>query len=373
MPNPFTIGVVESPEDFCNRQKEIYELTQHAQSGTNVVLFSPRRYGKSSLVTVIQKNLAREGIVTAYVDLFPITSKQDLVVRLASALFKGIGQGIDPRTFLNKVKNLFRRIRPNVSFSPEGFSISADIDSHTKPPLLLDELMQGVGDYVKKNKLKASVVLDEFQEITELPESKEIEGILRSHMQFHKNISYFFVGSRRRILQDMFTMKTRPFYKSAFLYPLGKIARDEFAPFIQGRFQAFGKKCNSSMASTLYDLVEGYPYYVQKLACILWDQTEKEVTEENLNKAHRSLIQSEASDFEAHWEGLTVVQRRLLKAIALSPNSIPYSKEFLRHFELSLGGVQKALDVLLKRDLVEKTETGVILTDPVMALWLREV
>lgn len=371
MQNPFTIGIVDAPDDFCNRKREIQALTQHAMNGTNVVLFSPRRYGKSSLVTVVQNQLAKENLVTSYVDLFPITSQQDLVLRLASALFKSIGRGVDPRSFVGKAKNIFSRIRPNISFTAEGFSISAEVDTHTKAPLLLDELMQGLGDYVKKNKLKASIVLDEFQEIMELSEAKKIEGILRSHIQFHKNISYFFVGSRRRVLKDMFTLKSRPFYKSAFLFPLDKIPQDEFSSFICDRFRNTQKHCSTKMAEILYQRVEGYPYYVQKLASILWDRTQENVAEEDLKNAHQILIQSETPDFQAHWEGLTSVQRLLLKALALAPNSIPYSKDFLKRFELSLGGVQKALEVLLKRDLVEKTESGVVLTDPVMASWLR--
>ncbi|MBI2340572.1 MAG: MarR family transcriptional regulator [Deltaproteobacteria bacterium] len=107
-----------------------------------------------------------------------------------------------------------------------------------------------------------------------------------------------------------------------------------------------------------------------KLACILWDQVENEADERSLTTAYRSLISSETPDFEAHWSGLTLVQRNLLKAIALSPDSVPYSKEFLKRSGLSLGGTQKALTLLIERDLVEKTETGLCLTDPIMAVWL---
>lgn len=372
MRNPFTIGIVSDGDDFCNRRREIRDLRRHAENGANVVLFSPRRFGKSSLVTVVQSELSKKGMATVYVDLFPVTSKSDLLARLASAFFKGLGRGADPRSFLQKAKGLFGRLRPNISISAEGVTLSADLDPRGEPPLLLDDLMQGVGKYTEKNKMSLSVVLDEFQEITELPEAKSIEGILRSHIQFHRRISYFFVGSRRRILQDMFTMKNRPFYKSAFLYPLEKIAKEEFIPFIEKRFEVTGKTCPGATASSLYDLVEGYPYYVQKLASLLWDRTTDHATPEILAKAYETLIRTEAADFEAHWEGLTLVQRTLLKALALSPTAVPYSKDYLKRFGLSLGGTQKALRLLLARDLVEKGERGFRLTDPVMAGWLRE-
>ena len=370
MTNPFTVGLVESEKEFCNRTQEIQDLLGHTRNGNKVVLFSPRRYGKSSLVKLVQKKLAREGLATVYVDLFPVSSKEDLVTRLAYAFFKGLGKGADPRPFLAKAKGLFGRLRPTVSMTAEGVSFSVDVDPRTKPPLLLDDLMEGVGRYVEKNKVRVSVVLDEFQEITDLPESKEIEGILRSHIQSQRKVSYFFVGSRRRVLQEMFSLKARPFYKSAFLYPLKKIAEDKFVPFIEGRFQETGKECPERLASEIYGRVDGYPYYVQKLASLVWDGTERKVTQEIVHSSQNSLIRMETPDFEAYWSGLTGGQRNLLKAIASSPTANLYSKDYLKKFGLSLGGTQKALRVLLERDLIEKGEAGYALTDPVMRGWL---
>ena len=370
MTNPFTIGLVESGDEFCNRTREIKDLLQQGRNGNKVVLFSPRRYGKSSLVMLVQKKLAREGFATVYADLFPVNSKEALTTRLASAFFKGLGRGADPRSFLAKAKGLFGRLRPAISMTAEGVSFSVDVDSRTKSPLLLDDLMEGIGRYVEKNKVRASVVLDEFQEITDLPESKEIEGILRSHIQSQRRVSYFFVGSRRRVLQDMFGMKNRPFYKSAFLYPLEKIMEGKFVPFIEGRFRKTGKKCPEGFASEIYGRVDGYPYYVQKLASLVWDATDHEVTQEIVYSCTSSLIRMETPDFEAYWSGLTLGQRSFLKAIASLPTANPYSKDYLEKFGLSLGGTQKALRGLIERDLVEKGEIGYALTDPVMREWL---
>jgi len=52
MQNPFTLGIVRK-EDFCDREKEINNLLRYGRNGDNVVLFSPRRYGKSSLIAKV--------------------------------------------------------------------------------------------------------------------------------------------------------------------------------------------------------------------------------------------------------------------------------------------------------------------------------
>jgi len=87
--NPFYIGVAEEKEDFCDRITEKEELLQYARNGQKVVLYSPRRYGKSSLVYQVQKQLSTEGFLNAYTDLFPITSERELIAKLASAVSGG--------------------------------------------------------------------------------------------------------------------------------------------------------------------------------------------------------------------------------------------------------------------------------------------
>jgi len=46
MKNPFIYGKIVTGEDFCNRKKEIAELSRDIENSQNVILFSPRRFGK---------------------------------------------------------------------------------------------------------------------------------------------------------------------------------------------------------------------------------------------------------------------------------------------------------------------------------------
>ncbi len=79
----------------------------------------------------------------------------------------------------------------------------------------------------------------------------------------------------------------------------------------------------------------------------------------------------ETADFESTWSGLTLVQRKVLKALALEAPPLPYSREFLERHKLSVGGAQRAVRVLRSMDLVEKEpKAGYRLTDPVMAAWI---
>ncbi|MEW6068792.1 MAG: ATP-binding protein [Nitrospirota bacterium] len=371
MSNPFTLRIAQR-EDFCNRKKELADLLAYARNSNNVVLFSPRRYGKSSLIKQVFDILQKDNFMTVYVDLFPISSEQHFITRFSNAVLKGIGRKADPRSFIDKVGSIFKRIVPNIEVKPDGVNISAKIDNTASTDLLLDDLMEGLYIYTEKKKQKICVALDEFQEITELPESKKIEGILRSHIQTQKGVAYSYIGSRRRILHDMFNDKNRPFYKSAYNYMLKEIPKQDFIPYIENKFNKTNKACPEIAAGNIYDSVRGYPYYVQKLASIVWDMTTKSCTTNTVLQAYNALLEIETPDFEGIWSGLSLIQKSVLRAIAKTPTPSPYSREFLELHRLSLGGTQRAMHALLSKDLIEKdSENKYRVTDPVLGAWIN--
>jgi len=96
MPNPFYLRVLPLDAPFCDREKDLNELASHARNGANVVLFSPRRYGKTSLVRRVQDRLKNDGTLTIYVDFLGVDSVEDLASRIASRFYAyGFGGGQD--------------------------------------------------------------------------------------------------------------------------------------------------------------------------------------------------------------------------------------------------------------------------------------
>ncbi|MBU2575141.1 MAG: hypothetical protein KKH28_13800, partial [Elusimicrobia bacterium] len=120
--NPFRFGAIVEGEYFTNRRQEMKELVSDIESGQNVVLISPRRFGKSSMVN---KALAGMNIKSIRLDLEIISDEVDLAnayVKKALALspFEKL------KTYIKTLK-----IQPameynpatgdiNVSFSPDS-------------------------------------------------------------------------------------------------------------------------------------------------------------------------------------------------------------------------------------------------------------
>jgi hypothetical protein len=370
--NPFTLGIISSDQGFCNREKEIEELTRHALNCTHVVIFSPRRYGKTSLVKQVMARVSSQGYLAIYVDCFSVIAREDLIQKFASAVIASMGKNVIEGDVLRKTVKLFKRIIPSLDIRPDGVSISAKYDQSTGFPYLIEDIFKGVTRHLRSKKTKCLIVFDEFQEISELKESKQVEGLLREQVQAVSDMGCFFVGSRRRILQSMFNDRKRPFFKLAFNYPLEKISREDLANHIVRLFAKTRKACSLTLAGDLYDHVEGNTYYVRKLSHLLWDMTEKEATSDLLSAAKAELLEAEGLDLQGVFAGLLMGEKKLAMALAKEPTGKPYAMDYLKKHNLSPGGLQKSMKSLQRKDIVEQDHEGIYrLTDPLFGRWCR--
>lgn len=370
MPNPFTMRVISPGGPFCNRVEELKDLGRHASNLANVVVFSPRRYGKTSLVKKVQGDIEKEGFLTIYADLFMVTSVSDVAARIAKNVY----------TILHKQESLLKKgarflktfttFRPVIKPSSEnGFTLGVEPSSATLPGIeLLDKVLGEVGIFVQKERPKVNFVLDEFQEITELKEPA-VEGVFRQHIQNHR-ASYFFVGSRRRVLLDIFNQRSRPFYQSAIMYPIEALPHRELVFFLKERFEAGGKKCPQSVAEVISRRTSQHPYYAQALAYNIFDLSGKTLKNEDVAAGFERLLSSERYAYEAMVQGLTGAQTALLRALAVSPDAKILSSDFIARHKLTVGGVQYAQKKLVELDLIEKHDDVWRVVDPVFAVWL---
>ena len=369
MKNPFPIKVIPHDAPFCNREKEQRDLLDYAQNKTHVVVFSPRRFGKTSLVKRVQHQAAQDGMVTIYTDLFGLSSTDDIAGRIAKSIYERLYQH---KTVFKKTIALFQSFRPVMRPTPDGVSMSVEVVPRNISGIeLLEKTMEDLGAFIATSKAPVHIVLDEFQEITELKDP-QIEGILRKHIQEHQ-ASYFFVGSRRRILLDMFTTRKRPFFQSAFLYKIDELPEDELKGFLTDNFEKAGKKCPGDVASALVETVSCHPYYAQKLAYTLCQIPHKIIRVKDVKEGFQSMIQSEAPVFESILLGLAPQQIALVKAVAKEPSPSLLSANYMNKHQLkSVGGVQAALKKLMQQDLVEKVDNKIwTVVDPVFGKWLN--
>lgn len=78
--NPFKYGRVVSDPYFVGRKDEINEIELNLKSGNNLILYAPRRYGKTSLIKKVLAELEQNNdIITIYVDFFQVISQKKFI------------------------------------------------------------------------------------------------------------------------------------------------------------------------------------------------------------------------------------------------------------------------------------------------------
>ncbi len=85
MENPFKFGTIVDGKFFTDRAQELQYVQQVLRSENHLVLMSPRRFGKSSLVNKALEQTDRKHIIN---NMQSVTSVQNFAVRLMSALFR---------------------------------------------------------------------------------------------------------------------------------------------------------------------------------------------------------------------------------------------------------------------------------------------
>lgn len=370
--NPFIFRELPTDAPFCDRQKELADLEGYAEGRANVVIFSPRRFGKTSLVRRVQQKLSEKGYVTLFADFFGVTSLEDVCARLARSVFE-VTRRED--SLFKKTIRLIQSFRPVLKPDIDGsISLTVEPTSQNKSGLdALEDILSSLKKFEEQVTQKIHFVLDEFQEIVTLKQSKQAEGILRSHIQRH-SFSYFFVGSRRRVLLGIFNEEKRPFFQSAINYEIKSLPSDDLVSFLVKMFESGQKKCSEDCSKKIASLVSCHPYYTQKLSFLIYESAGEAIEEPDIQKGYHQLLQSEKPVFEAILQGLAPKQIALLQAISEEPSNSLFSIDYMKRHRLgSSGGIQGALKRLSLLDLIERKESKIwTVVDPIFGRWLSE-
>ncbi|MBU4123251.1 hypothetical protein KJ959_06190, partial [bacterium] len=166
----------------------------------------------------------------------------------------------------------------------------------------------------------------------------------------------------------------RPFYRSAKPFPLHKIEDKKLAKFIINRFKMNRKNILPALTNQIIITCESHPYYVQYLCHILWEKAidKKTITAKDLVECLNTLLLRESSTFEATWDLLTVKQKQVLTALALTgKDDKVFSAAYLRKHKLgSASSVQRTVESLIEKDLIDKSGGYHSIIDVIFKKWI---
>ncbi len=371
--NPFRYGALALDESFTDRAEEIAELKADALNGQDVVLFAPRRYGKSSLTWRVAQELVSDGALVAQANLMSTPTITQLAEKLARTLHDDIASPLfRARERLRVFQGL--RVRPTVTVDPEDGSLSFGFDPGPRAEDILatlERLLELPGQLAGARKRQVVLILDEFQEVVEIDRS--LPRLMRSVFQEQPEVSHLYLGSKRHMMERIFNDENEPFWRSAKQVELGLIAAEPFGRYIAEQFARTGRTVSADAIAAVLEVTHGHPYATQELCYFLWQSTPAagSASVAQVSAATAAVLNSEHAHFSLVWENASTHQRLLLRALAAEPGR-PLSGEYRRRHALpGVSGVQRALGALEHKELIARRRGEAWITEPFLAQWLR--
>jgi AAA+ ATPase superfamily predicted ATPase len=369
--NPFIFGKVVHGENFINRKDDRRELILEIKNHTNIILYAPRRYGKTSLILQVFEDIRKKhkNFTGIFIDFYRINSREKFLVTLTGEYAKNSGLSIDK--ILTFLKSAVKGIIPSLSLDQNG---NPKIDLQFTPdiPAAAFEDVVNLPKKLADNGKLVCVVFDEFQEVTAL-NGKDFQNELRSVIQHHNNVSYFFSGSKQHLIQQIFNNTNNSLYNIGKMKYLHKIPKEEFTQFITTEIISVKPDFNKNDASSLYNTADGISYYVQMLAHEFYNISllNKNLPSATiLESAKNNLMDNKNEEFLFIYENLNLSQKKALELILENAGRSLFRQEVLAKNKIASATLKKALSKLIEKGIISFENNHYCYQDIFFKHWL---
>ncbi len=373
MSSPFTFGKIAKGNSFTNRAFEMKRLAANFDNKVNTILISPRRWGKSSLVNKAAEIFrGKKSRYAVMIDLFNIRDESQFYAYFAKKIIQATSS--KPKEWIDTAMLFLKRLAPKVSFPVtmvNDFEIAFELRDKAED---FEDILNLPEKIACAKKIEIAVCIDEFQNILNFENPLLFQKRLRAAWQKHMNSVYILYGSQTHMMTALFEKKSMPFYKFGDVMYLRKIDSKFLTDFIITKFKNTGKTISREFARQITEEAECQPYYTQQLAHIVWINSDKTVTSENINNSVTNLIEQNEPLYIKEAESLSNTQINFLKMLTESERKDIYAKELIQRYRLGTSGnVTKIRTVLIKKEIIHLVNSKYELVDPVFRLWLKNI
>ncbi len=376
MKNPFKFDVEVSGSFFCGREDTIKEVLTHIENGTNLIMFSKRRIGKSSLIKEIFENRLAEDVLRSHIDIYAISNERELYEYLKQGIERSfVGQ----EESLDKLNRLTQKLGDYFSNSTVKLTVSAsssiEITSTEQDYFkAIKELFDGYFSYLEASGRCAVIAIDEFQKIVSLPSVKKVEELLRTIVNKRKNLSFIFTGSKRNLLLSMFNDSDRPFYKLGVEFRLQPIDPDIFYTWANERLQRKEIFMERRGFDYLYEEADGETRFMQMIFYTIFNRFEStKVLKLQEIKGIIDEIIGQKQELAIILDTYTTNQQNALKLIAYMNGNNIYAKEALKRYSLTKATLQSAIKSFIDKGILFVKGDGYEFEDVEFKMWLKRV
>lgn len=371
--NPFITGGYVSAVYFCDRVQESKDVIRALTNGNNLAIISPRRMGKTGLIEhCFHQEEIENNYYTFFIDIYATDTLKEFVYKLGKEIFDTLKP--KGKNFIEGFFNMISSLRPAFKLDAQTGAPTFDIgigEIH-EAASTLEEIFK----YLEAADQQCIVAIDEFQQIGHYPE-KNIEALLRTHIQKCKNTTFIFAGSQRHMMQNIFFSSSRPFYQSVNLLQLDAIQEKEYVSFVRHHFSNNQKEISEDLVRKVYHLFEGHTWYVQNIFNELYSLTSENENcrPDMLQEAVENKINSYKPLYQSTLSLLPERQKEILYAIAKEgkATAITSGAFIKKHGLISQSSVQTAVKQLFEKEIITSENNVYQVYDRFFGLWLANL
>ncbi len=368
MDSPFEYNRYVSGAQFIGRNKEVAHLCRLLREHKNVLVYGPAKIGKKSLVYNSMELLRHDhkDITFCDINLFNIRCIEAFMLRYTNEIVSHFAAS---ETEWNAIMHRYipsapymmdqSSLQPQFTYTTKDLLTDAQIEQILRLP---DKLAHEYGTHV-------IFYFRQFQDILLFDNPHRIFLLLEKVWKTHTSTSFIITGDRFNAMEEIFHEK-KYFYHFAHHMELAPIEEKVFVEYIVKGFQKAGKVIHPDQASTIYNLVEGDPWYTQHLASICFNLTKGFVNEGIIKQASEQLINLHDFEFHSIVYSLSKYQVRMIKA-ALEGITKFTSADVLDKYRLnSSANVSRLKEALTKKEIITFNEKKpATFLDPLFKLW----
>lgn len=343
-------------DDFLSRKMEVNTLTNMLKQKQNVLIYDAPKTGKKSLVSQTFLNLQKSSYNYVVCDISLLN------VRDPDVMFRNIAKKIGD-SFSNAVSSyefFLEKYLPDVNMDSSSSLTGREINTILSLPEKI----------CSENDINIIVYFEEFQNILLFDDPDAVLKILENEWPKHENVTYLITGSRINAMKYIFE-EQKYFYHFAEYIHLSPLDEKAVTDRIIKVFLKVGRVIDQDLASKIYTISEGNPFYMWQIASFCFDLTKGYMNENIMNEALCSTLSVYDPSFRNIMNGLSNFQVSFLKAIFDGVTRFS-SVEIISEYRLnSSANVHRLKEALKKKEIVAFNENDdPYIIDPFFKYWL---
>ena len=361
--NPFSPGAGSPPPELAGRDPILEQArvllgrVRKKRSEKSLMLTGLRGVGKTVLLNEIERLALSEKYQTISIEA---QEEKQLSATLAPHLRKllyeldrmaGVGDKVRRgirvlKSFISTFKVSYGEVGVSIDIDPEkGAADSGDLEVDL--PLLL----AAVAEAAEEQSTSVAILIDEVQYF----KPAELGAlIVAMHRMQQRRLPLVLIGAGLPVLPGL-AGQSKSYAERLFSFPdLGPLSQPDAVKALQDPVEAEGEKFEPAALAEIYQLTQGYPYFLQEWGYQCWNHAASSPITVQIVKAATSAVirRLDENFFRVRFDRLTPREKQYLRAMA-QLGSGPYrTGDIADCLQVKINTIGPVRAILIKKGMI---------------------